>query len=271
MKKILSNLAIFILLWLSFAMLLLSGYWFITQDKLIASIIGVISLISIIVSIWLMKNEVRKQDVRLGNSKIIQEEIVEESFIEPSSSTDLEETKVYEKMTVDTSNDYDMTAMDDTLTNDDDLKEHILNLSLPIISNETYDFEDHFNAFLNDMIDKEMFLKSIDYYQVDKIVDYPHKLNTKIYKYQFHPIPLIALVKSVRKNEGYKVMVGINSKSMQHVANIPAEHYEEINQIYPQLNNIKGSILGGAYVVVDENGETNYDTEILSIDLRLYY
>lgn len=270
MKKTISNLATFLLLWLGFSMLLVSIYWFITEDKLIASIVGVLSVISIFMSIWMMKKEgSNKNNITVTDkSGEFYELDAKDSKQIDESTDDLGETRIFRK---------DDLVSEETETVDDinnditDPQDHIFSLSLPILSNDHVDFETNFNQFLNDMIDKEMFLKSIDYYQVDQVQNYQHKLNTKIYKYQFHPIPLIALVKSVRGTGGYKVMVGINSKSMQHVADIPESYLNEVDNIYPQLKNIKGSISGGAYVTVSENHEINYDTETLAIDLRLYY
>lgn len=270
MKKTISNLATFLLLWLGFSMLLVSIYWFITEDKLIASIVGILSVISIFVSIWMMKNEGSNKNNITVSDKFgeFYELDAKDSSTVDDSNDDLGETRIFRK------DDFvanELEAVDDLTKEVTDPQDRILSLSLPILSNDQIDFEENFNQFLNDMIDKEMFLKSIDYYQVDQVQNYQHKLNTKIYKYQFHPIPLIALVKSVRGQGGYKVMVGINSKSMQHVANVPESHLNEVDNIYPQLKNIKGSISGGAYVTVSENHEINYDTETLAIDLRLYY
>lgn len=270
MKKTISNLANFLLLWLGFSMLLVSIYWFITEDKLIASIVGILSVISIFMSIWMMKKDGSNKNnatIKDQSGEFYELDAKDSSTVDENTN-DLGETRIFRKNDLISE---EIEIEDQRGKEIIDPQDRMLSLSLPILSNDHVDFETNFNEFLNDMIDKEMFLKSIDYYQVDQVQNYQHKLNTKIYKYQFHPIPLIALVKSVRGKGGYKVMVGINSKSMQHVANVPESHLSEIDNIYPQLKNIKGSISGGAYVTVNENHEINYDTETLAIDLRLYY
>lgn len=276
MKKILSKLSLFILLWLSFVMLLLSGYWFYTGERLIAVVVAALSIVSIIVSIHLMKsdkNQTTNQNTETDSDQYHTIVPKSEKNLEPEiDETNIEETKIYKKEELVSLFETDEAQTDKKpLTNQSELDGSILNLDIPIKSDKNYDFEDHFNDFINDMIDKDMFLKSLDYIDAETIKDHAHKLNQKIYKYQFHPIPLVALIKSVRKDEGYKVMVGINSKSMRHVANLPSEYLDEVEEIYPTLQNIKGHISGGAYVEVDNFENINYDTEDLMISLRLYH
>ena len=174
------------IVFLSFLILFGSFYLISEEDYLLAAVLASISLISLFIVYRLLKK---------GNQYTVDEQ--DDDYISLDNEQDIE-------------------GIDDEFNNTDTIEETYVDeviieaiqekeksdekqIKFKVIVND--DFEENIMSFISDMIEEDMFLESLEYkYSNEQIIKY-NLLGENLYKYEFHPIPLVALIKDLRNEK----------------------------------------------------------------------
>ncbi len=228
------------IVFLSFLILFGSFYLISEEDYLLASVLASISLISLFIVYRLLKK---------GNQYTIDEH--DDDYISLDNEQDIEEIDDE----FDNTETIEETYVDEVIIEAIQEKEQSdeKQIKFKVIVND--DFEENIMSFISDMIEEDMFLESLEYkYSNEQIIKY-NLLGENLYKYEFHPIPLVALIKDLRNENIIKLMIGINSKKMIHVGYIPQSHIETVKENYNSINNVKASLSGGNYKLLSSKSD----------------
>lgn len=256
-----SKLIYVLMSFLSFSILFGSFYFIATDEILIGGGLATLSLVAILTTFFLL----RKDFSRKNTSTMDEEERHYEKLIPKTEQEDivLEDRETFQENLEEEEKPQEI--------EEDIEREELQSMEeFDLIVNE--DFDQNMIHFITQMIDQNMFLESYEFrYDQEEIREHD-LLGENLYKYDFHPIPLISLVKDFKNKKIIKVMVGMNSEDMVHIGFVPQSHIETIQETYQDINNIKASLSGGIYRVLEDKSDMirQYKDPFI-VNLRVYY
>lgn len=249
-----SKLIYVLMSFLSFTILFGSFYFIVSEEVILGAILATFSLIGLLVTYSLLKKQ-------YGNP--------------PTDSLDNEEVH-YEKVNLRK----DLSKEIEAKQNFEEKPEEKIEEVLPVEKTEDIyefdmvineDFDANMMSFISAMIDQNMFLESYEFRYDQKEIRDHHLLGKNLYKYDFHPIPLISLIKDFKNTQIIKVMVGLSTQDMVHIGYVPQTDVDYVQENYAKIKNIKASLSGGTYRVLEEKSDMirQYNDPFI-VNLRVY-
>lgn len=232
---------LFVLSWLGFSVLFYSMYLLIQAEYLFGALLGLLSLLAIYFS------------MKLSNDKT------------PRKKTDIDEPIIIpkKKMNEDQVEDHLVTVIEEKVVKVEESPWDIQ------FSNKS--LQGALNNLVDEMIIERMCLENDDFYANEEVIAEKYLINEEIYQFQFHPVPLVAIIYNKDIDE-FQIMMGLTRSSMNHIAIVPQEYKEAIQSIYQKLYDVKAYIEKGPYRIVDEDLENWVDKENdFYLRLRFYY
>lgn len=142
-------------------------------------------------------------------------------------------------------------------------------MSFKVIVND--DFNDNILKIIEQMIENDMFLDSLEYnYSIDEIKKH-NLVKENLYKYQFHPVPVVSLSRDHRNKKIINVFLGLYEDDAVQIGYVPQTHIDAVHDNYQDIKNIKADLLGGVYRVYDPKFKNIREyRDPFIVNLRLY-
>lgn len=279
-----TNLLYVLMSFLAFS-ILFGGIYFIIEEKevILGGALLALSLISIIVIYILLKKQNRQEinpnfvePDEIHYEKVETEDGVEEhyeeTYIQPSPNNEEELEVIFDEEPQEELEEFileeDPIIIEEEVTIIP-LEEENGNFEFKVIVNDNYDKA--IKSFITKMLDQDMFLESLEYRYEPQEIKNSNLEDQNIYKYDFHPIPMISLAKEPNHKDIIKVMIGMNTQEMHHVGYVPQTAVETVYENYQDIKNIKASLSGGTYRVLEKNSDIiRQYTNPFIIKLRIY-
>lgn len=271
---------------LSFSVLFAGIYFIITKEAILGITMIVLGLVSIIVIYFLLTKPGRGQinvydndDSEEHYQKLVPKQ--GENFLEEDE--ELDSDMVFEEITIpldDEDNDYDLDEYDDLDEEIDEVldevafgdveeEEKTTVHEIDIVVSEAY--EENLESFMSDMINQKMFLETQEYrYDQEEIRKFKLE-NRNLYKYEYHPIPLISLVRDPQNTKSIKVMMGMNNENIVHIGFVSQADSGFVNKNYGDIKDIKADLSGGTYRILKKHADIiQQDTAAFVVTLKIY-
>ena len=290
-----NNKLIYVLMsFLSFSILFGGIYFVITKETILGIALIVLSLISIITIYFLLrkKNQEESNFYSLEDDQEYDQEYNQEHYkklapkgkeIKNKDGGVFEKEIAFEEITIpldDEIDEFNIDHYDDldeeiseafqetVFTDEDEIEKPTAHMIDVVVKEE---FEENLESFMSTMINHNMFLETYEYrYNLEQILKYNLE-GKNLYKYEFHPIPLVSLVRDSNNNNIIKVMIGINKKNIQHIGYVSPADTRFVNTNYRKIKNIKAGLTGGTYRFLEKDANIiRQNIEPFVIKLRIY-
>lgn len=272
---------LFVLSWLGFSVFFYAIYLLIQSEWTFGIILAILSSLAIYFSMKLSDKESKAEET--GEKK--------ENFIEVETNTkkndfELEELKSQKTSEKNHLEDKDLTqGFKEEEQNRQDLVEKD-NLELVIeedslqveaeespwelsLSNEELNLI--LNPLIEEMMQEKMFMENEHFLLSKEELNDKYLIQEKIHRYQFHPVPLVAVVYN-QDIKQFQIVMGLTRDKMDYIAILPQQYRDAMQKIYKDLYNVKAYIEQGPYRIVSEDFEDAIHPEAdFHLRLRFYF
>lgn len=242
---------LFILSSLGFSVLFYSIYLFFQSEWVIGIILAIMSLLAIYFSMKLSENKTEEVlETKEENRDDSNFSLNEEPFVELEVQDSDEKPQLNEEV-------------EETV---DEILESPWEIHLPADKASNL-----LKPLIQSMISEKMFMENDQFHlSKDEIVD-KYLIQEKIFQYQFHPVPLVAVVYN-QDLDNFQIITGLTRDKMDYLTELPEKYKPSMQSIYPQLYDVKAYIEEGPYRIVDENlNDQTLTDEDFSLRLRFYF